>query len=155
VSYDEPARARLTANRVTYYTADERIVAEGNVVVTLPTGTTMTGPSAEYLRDAPPLRLASRLTAPGRPTVRIVGGARGPARSGARPAGRADTSITTIVANTVIDEADSVVYASGQSTSRAPTSWRTPTPPCSSRTASGRASSATRASAARAAARSR
>jgi lipopolysaccharide export system protein LptA len=114
VSYDEPARARLTANRVTYYTADERIVAEGNVVVTLPTGTTMTGPSAEYLRDAPPLRLASRLTAPGRPTVRIVGGARGPARSGARPAGRADTSITTIVANTVIDEADSVVYASGQ-----------------------------------------
>lgn len=111
VSYDEPARAHLTANRVTYYTADERLVAEGNVVVTLPTGTTMTGPSAEYLRAAPPLRTASRLTAPGRPTVRVVGGGEAP---GARAGRGRDTSVTTIIANTVVDEADSVVYASGQ-----------------------------------------
>jgi lipopolysaccharide export system protein LptA len=113
VTYDEPSRARLTANRVTYYTGDERLVAEGNVVVSLPTGTTMVGPSAEYLREAPSLRPASRLTAPGRPTVRIIGGAaRGNARSSTR--GGRDTSLTTIIANTVVDEADSVVYASGQ-----------------------------------------
>jgi lipopolysaccharide export system protein LptA len=112
VSYDEPQRVRLTANRLTYYTGDERLVAEGNVVVTLPTGTTMTGPNAEYLRAAPPLRAAARLTAPGRPTVRVVGGAVTPGR-GPRRGGR-DTSVTTIVANTVVDEADSVVYASGQ-----------------------------------------
>jgi hypothetical protein len=98
---------------VTYYTGDERLVAEGNVVVSLPTGTTMVGPSAEYLREAPSLRPASRLTAPGRPTVRIIGGAaRGNARSSTR--GGRDTSLTTIIANTVVDEADSVVYASGQ-----------------------------------------
>jgi lipopolysaccharide export system protein LptA len=118
VFYDEPARARLTANRVTYYTADERLVAEGNVVVALPTGTTMTGPSAEYLREAPLLRPASRLTAVGRPTVRVIGSgnrapARGAPRAGSRGAGR-DTSVTTIIANTVVDDADSVVYASGQ-----------------------------------------
>ena len=113
VSYDEPQRARLSADRLTYYTADERLVAEGNVVVTLPTGTTMTGPNAEYLRAAPPLRAASRLTAPGRPTVRVVGGAT-PPTGAARTAARRDTSVTTIVANTVIDDADSVVYASGQ-----------------------------------------
>ena len=112
VSYDEPQRARLRANRITYYTAEERLVAEGDVVVTLPTGTTMTGPNAEYLRAAPPLRTTSRLTAPGRPTVRVVGGAPQPATA-RRPAAR-DTSITTIIANTVVDEADSVVYASGQ-----------------------------------------
>ncbi len=113
VSYDEPGRARLTANRVTYYTGDERLLAEGNVVVTLPTGTTMTGPSAEYLREAPAIRPASRLTAPGRPTVRIVGGAAGAAPR-ARGAPARDTSVTTIIANTVVDEADSVVFASGQ-----------------------------------------
>jgi hypothetical protein len=111
VSYDEPRRARLTSQRLTYYTVDERILAEQNVYVTLPSGTSMTGPSVEYLRAAERVRPGSRLTATGRPTLRVVGGA-------ARAAGQAaragpDTSITTIVANTIIDEADSVVFASG------------------------------------------
>ncbi len=120
VVYDEPARAHMTALRTTYYTREERIVAEGNVVVTLPSGTKMIGPNAEYLRPVPPIRLSSRLTATGRPTVRLVGtgedqdarpAARGGARGGAAP--RPDTSVTVIVSNTILDEADSVVYAGG------------------------------------------
>ncbi len=117
VVYDEPTRAHLTALRSTYYTREERLVAEGNVVVTLPTGTTMTGPNAEYLRPVPPIRTESRLTATGRPTVRVVGGAdqdappRGTAAARATPR---DTSTTVIIANTIVDQADSVVYASGQ-----------------------------------------
>lgn len=115
VVYDEPARAHMTALRSTYYTKEERVLAEGNVVVTLPSGTTMTGPNAEYLRPVPPIRAASRLTATGRPTIRLIGGAQQEARSAPRAAtSRPDTSTTVIVANTVIDEADSVVYASGQ-----------------------------------------
>ena len=123
VIYDEPARAHMTALRTTYYTREERVFAEGNVVVTLPSGTTMTGPNAEYLRPVPPIRTSSRLTATGRPTVRLVGTGEEqppppPARSSARAAGRpattrADTSVTVIVANTILDEADSVVYAGG------------------------------------------
>src|SRR5207253_7928663 len=72
VVYDEPARVHLTSNRLTYYTANEQLLAEGNVVVTMPTGTTMTGPQAEYLREAPALRDRSRLTANGRPILRVV-----------------------------------------------------------------------------------
>ena len=113
VVYDEPARARMTALRSTYYTKEERVVADGNVVVTLPSGTTMTGPNAEYLRPVPPIRVASRLTATGRPTIRLVGGAQPEPRPGARAA-PPDTSTTVIIANTVVDEADSVVYAGGQ-----------------------------------------
>ena len=124
VVYDEPARAHLTALRSTYYTKEERLVAEGNVVVTLPTGTTMTGPNAEYLRPVPPIRTESRLTATGRPTVRLIGtgDADPPPRTGprtpnaaARPARAArDTSTTVIIANTIVDQNDSVVFASGQ-----------------------------------------
>lgn len=120
VVYDEPTRAHLTALRSTYFIKEERIVADGNVVVTLPTGTTMTGPNAEYLRPVPPIRTESRLTATGRPTVRLVGGAdRDPApRAGAAPNGAAaaarDTSTTIIIANTIVDQNDSVVFAGGQ-----------------------------------------
>ena len=110
VAYDEPGRASLTSDRLTYYTGEERVVAEGNVVVRLPSGTTMRGPTAEYLRAVPPIRTISRLTATGRPTVRAVGGGE---RRGTARADRPDTSITTIVANTVIDDDESLVYASG------------------------------------------
>ena len=117
VVYDEPARARMTALRTTYFTREERVLAEGSVVVTLPSGTTMTGPNAEYLRPVPPIRVASRLTATGRPTVRLVGNGqedRTAPRTATRSAAtRPDTSTTIIIANTVLDEADSVVYASG------------------------------------------
>ncbi|HEY0778418.1 MAG TPA: hypothetical protein VGD56_10690, partial [Gemmatirosa sp.] len=117
VVYDEPARAHMTALRTTYYTREERIVAEGNVVVTLPSGTRMTGPNAEYLRPVPPIRTSSRLTATGRPTVRLVGtGEEQDTRTAPRAGAAAappDTSVTVIISNTILDEADSVVYAGG------------------------------------------
>lgn len=109
VRYAEPSRARLTSDRLTYYLREERVVPEGNVVATLPSGTTFRGPSAEYLRNVPPIRTFSRLTATGRPTVRAVGGA---GTRNTRP-GRPDTSITTITANTVVNEDERIVYAGG------------------------------------------
>ena len=111
VVYDEPRRARMTSARLTYYTTDERMLAEGNVIVTLPSGSTMMGPSVEYLRAVARVRPTSRLTAIGRPTLRVIGGAARAAGS-TRPRGP-DTSVTTIVANTIVNDADSVVYASG------------------------------------------
>ncbi|GLC27221.1 hypothetical protein [Roseisolibacter agri] len=110
VVYDEPRRARLTSMRLTYYTNEERLMAEGSVVMTMPSGTTMMGPSVEYLRAVTRVRPASRLTAIGRPTLQVVGGA----ARGTAAARAPDTSVTTIVANTIVNEADSVVYASGQ-----------------------------------------
>ncbi len=121
VKYDEPRRARLTSNRLTYFTSDERILAEGNVVVTMPTGTTMTGPNVEYLRDAPAIRDRARLTAIGRPTLRVVTTAAKDtgstnvartARGATRDSAARDTA--TIIANTIVDEGDSLIFASGQ-----------------------------------------
>jgi hypothetical protein len=109
VVYEEPRRARLTSTRLTYYTNEERLLAEGNVIVTLPSGSTMFGPSVEYLRAVTRVRPASRLTATGRPTLEVVGGA----ARGTTAARAPDTSVTTIVANTIVNEADSVVFASG------------------------------------------
>ncbi|MDF1505040.1 hypothetical protein PYV61_18970, partial [Roseisolibacter sp. H3M3-2] len=112
VVYEEPRRHRLSSFRLTYYTNEERLLAEGNVIATLPSGTTMSGPTVDYLRAVARVRPASRLTATGRPEVRAVGGAdRGRRDSTSR--GR-DTSVTTILANVIVDEADSVVFASGQ-----------------------------------------
>lgn len=109
VVYEEPRRARLSSFRLTYYTNEERLLAEGNVMVTMPSGTTMSGPTVEYLRAVTRVRPASRLTAMGRPTLQVVGGtARGTAARSAP-----DTSVTTIVANTIVNEADSIVFASG------------------------------------------
>ncbi|MGZ8491316.1 MAG: hypothetical protein ACXWZS_03820, partial [Gemmatirosa sp.] len=109
VVYAEPRRARLTSMRLTYYTNEERLLAEGNVIVTMPSGSTMFGPSVEYLRAVTRVRPASRLTATGRPTLQVVGGA----ARGTAAARAPDTSVTSIVANTIVNEADSVVYASG------------------------------------------
>ena len=121
VVYDEPTRVHLTSNRLTYFTADERLLAEGNVVVTLPTGTTMTGPQAEYLREAPAIRDRPRLNATGRPVLKVVtssdSGASAtttsPSRAPARR-GPTTTDTATVIANTILDEGDSLVYASGQ-----------------------------------------
>ena len=110
VVYEEPRRARLTSMRLTYYTNEERLLAEGSVVMTLPSGSTMMGPSVEYLRAVTRVRPASKLTAIGRPTLEVVGGA----ARGTAAARAPDTSVTTIVANTIVNEADSIVYATGQ-----------------------------------------
>jgi hypothetical protein len=106
VHYVEP-RVKLDAERLTYWMPEERLRAEGNVDATLPSGTRMTGPQAEYFRQVPGIRTLSRMVAPGRPTIRLV------EREAGRPAA-ATSEPTIVVANTVVMEGDSLVYASGR-----------------------------------------
>ena len=71
VRYRE-ARVNIDAERVTYFLNEERILAEQNVRATLPNGSTMVGPEAEYLRPVAPIRQAARLNAVRRPTFTLV-----------------------------------------------------------------------------------
>jgi hypothetical protein len=126
VRYNEP-RFKLTSNFLNYYQQTERMIATGNVVATLPSGSTLRGPNAEYFRAIPSSRPVARLYATGRPTITIV---------------EKDTTGTppppaTVVANVVNMLGDSLVYASGQvvvtrTSSPTPTRW-TSTPRRSSR----------------------
>jgi lipopolysaccharide export system protein LptA len=101
VEYEEP-RMTLTANYLTYYQIEERIIANGNVVARLPSGSTMRGPYAEYYR-AMNGRPATRLFANGRPTFNIV--QRDSAGNPGEP--------FVVVANNVTMVGDSLVYAGG------------------------------------------
>lgn len=99
----EEKRVRLDADRITYLQQDERILAEGNVVAVTEKGTTLRGPIVEYYRAAVGLRAESRLFASGRPVTRIS-----PSDAGGETA---DT--VQMIANQVLDVADSMVYAGG------------------------------------------
>jgi len=71
VHYREP-RVNIDADKVTYFLSDERILAEQNVHATMPSGSTMTGPQAEYFRPVAPIRQVARLNAIQRPTFTLV-----------------------------------------------------------------------------------
>jgi hypothetical protein len=71
VRYRE-ARVNMDAERVTYFLQEERILAEQNVRATLPSGSSMTGPEAEYLRPVAPIRTVAQLKATRRPTFKLV-----------------------------------------------------------------------------------
>ena len=103
VKYDEP-RFKLTSDFLTYYQQTERMLATGNVFATLPSGSTLKGPNAEYFRATPSTRLVSRLYATGRPTITIIE---------KDTTGRAPVP-ATVVANIVNMLGDSLVYASGR-----------------------------------------
>jgi hypothetical protein len=103
VDYREP-RLTLRSRRLTYWLNDEHLRAEGNVDATLPSGTKLTGQEADYYRPAPGIRTASRMVAPRRPTILLVE---------TDSAGRRSEP-TTLVANTVIMDNDSLVFASGR-----------------------------------------
>ena len=102
VRYREP-RVRVDANRMTYFQAEERLLAEGSVNAVMPSGTTMRGPTADYYRAVRSIRPRARLYAPGRPVVTLV--ETDSVRSRAEP--------TRIVANVITMDGDSLVYASG------------------------------------------
>ena len=102
VRYEEP-RVTLASRRATYFQTDERLVGEGDVVVTLPSGTVMRGPRMDYYRAIQGVRARSRLVATGRPRTSLVQ---------TDSAGRRQEPVD-IVANTLVTEADSLVYASG------------------------------------------
>ena len=103
VDYREP-RLTLKSQRLTYWLNDEHLRAVGNVDATLPSGTKLTGPEADYYRPAPGIRTMSRMVAPGRPTILLM-----ETDSAGRP-----SEPTTLVANTVVMNNDSLVYAAGR-----------------------------------------
>lgn len=103
VHYEEPNRVKLDAQRMTYFTNEEHVIADGNVVAVSPSGTTMRTPTAEYFRVIPGVRPLARLLSNARPVVTVV-----EKDSLGRP-----TTPTEIVANSILDEGDSLVYASG------------------------------------------
>ena len=104
VHYTEP-RATVTSNTMTYYQNEDRLHAEGNVVAVMSNGSVLRGPSADYYRSTP-TRPIQHLYAPGRPTVTLV-------QKDTTGRGRApDTA--HVVANTIIMDGDSLVYASGR-----------------------------------------
>lgn len=102
VRYREP-KATVNSDRMTYYQIENRLHAEGNVVAVLSTGSTMRGPVADYYRAIAP-RLTARLEATGRPNLKLL--QRDSVSSRAEP--------TTINANSIVTEGDSLVYASGK-----------------------------------------
>jgi lipopolysaccharide export system protein LptA len=104
VVYEEPGRLRFEAQHATYFTKEERLFADGNVVATqLESGSTFRGPSMEYLRPIPGSRPTSRLIAPNRPTAQIL-----EKDSTGKPGPPVNIS-----ANTMVDEGDSVLFAWG------------------------------------------
>ena len=106
VRYAEP-RVDVTSRRATYWTREDRLLAEGDVVATLPSGTVMRGPRVEYWREVPNVRPRARIEATGRPTIRLV---QRDTTANAPP--RADT--VDVTANIVLMDGDSLVYTSGK-----------------------------------------
>lgn len=103
VRYREP-RARLDARKITYWMNDEHLLAEGSVVVTLPSGTVARGPVIDYLRAAPAVRTEARMHAPQRTITRI------PQKDSA---GAPQPDTVQVEADRTTSLADSVVYAGG------------------------------------------
>lgn len=105
VSYEEPGKMRIQSERATYFTREERLFADGNVVATqLSSGSTFRGSSIEYLRAIAGSRPVSKVIAPNRPTVQLIEkdstGQPGPPIS--------------ITANTMVDEGDTMLFAWGE-----------------------------------------
>lgn len=111
VRYKEP-RARLTSRRLTYYLSEERLYAEGDVVVTLPSGTTTAGPSVEYFRAVPAVRKESRMWAPQRSKSKLVQKDTSAAAANKKPG--ADT--VYVEADRTAAQNDSLVFLGGRVT---------------------------------------
>jgi hypothetical protein len=101
VHYTEP-RLTMDSDVATYFLTDEHLLAEGNVRTLLPSGTTLNGPRVEYYRAAPKIRTVARMIAPGRPTINVIE---------KDSTGKASPP-TKVIANTVVMDGDSLVYAS-------------------------------------------
>jgi hypothetical protein len=101
VHYTEP-RLTMDSDVATYYLTDEHLLSEGNVHTLLPSGTTLVGPRVEYYRAAPKIRPVARMIAPGRPTINVI----------EKDSTGKQSEPTIVVANTVVMDGDSLVYAS-------------------------------------------
>lgn len=103
VHYTEP-RLDLVSDFLTYFMPQERILATGNVHATLPSGSKLDGPQAEYFRAVPKIRPRAQIRAIGRPTVTLV----------QRDSAGRVVPPTSVVSNTMFMDGDSLVYAGGQ-----------------------------------------
>jgi hypothetical protein len=101
VHYTEP-RITMDSDVATYFLTDEHLVSEGNVHTLLPSGTTLVGPHVEYYRAAPKIRTTAHMVAPGRPTINVV----------EKDTTGKPSEPTVVIANTVVMDGDSLVYAS-------------------------------------------
>ncbi|MEO6445262.1 MAG: LptA/OstA family protein [Gemmatimonadaceae bacterium] len=70
VKYREK-RVSMDADRVTYFRAEEKLLAEGNVVAVMEDSSTMVGPRAEYYRAVRGIRIRPRIVATMRPTLTL------------------------------------------------------------------------------------
>ena len=104
VRYTEP-RAAVTSRTMTYYQATDHLHAEGNVVAVMSNGSTLRGPVVDYYRSTAGRPLA-RMVAPSRPRVTLV---QKDTTGRGRPPDTAH-----VVANQIVMEGDSLVYASLQ-----------------------------------------
>ena len=102
VDYREP-RLKLKSDYLTYFQREERILATQNVVATLPSGSTLTGPQVEYFRGVTGIRPQQSATAIGRPTINLIE---------RDSLGRPQPPVK-ITANTVYLQGDSIVSAVG------------------------------------------
>ncbi len=103
VHYIEP-RAKVDADHMTYWMAEEHLRAEGNVYAVLASGTTMRGPVADYYRAVPPIRTQAMLVATGRPHMDLV-------QVDSITHQPADT--IDVLADHLTSVADSLIYAGG------------------------------------------
>ncbi len=104
VKYRED-RVSLDADRLTYYQAEERLVAEGNVVVTGKDSSRMTGPRAEYFRAVRGVRNASRVVMTARPTLHMYE---------TDSAGKRVKEPVVLVADNIVGEGDTLFTAWGK-----------------------------------------
>jgi hypothetical protein len=93
----------MDANRVSYFTGEEKLVAEGNVVGTTSTGTRFAGPRAEYLRPAQGIRKQSHLLAEPRSTIWVS----------PQDAGKDTKDTVKVQANRIVMDNDSLIFAKG------------------------------------------
>lgn len=117
VHYREP-RISVDSDHMTYYIAEGRLLAEQHVFAVMPSGSTMRGPWAEYLRVLPGIRTEAQLTAVQRPHLHLVQqDSTRPPPAVPPPYPRPDTSNTDTVgvdADRIFMQGDSLVYASGR-----------------------------------------
>ncbi|MEX2109978.1 MAG: hypothetical protein WD802_05220 [Gemmatimonadaceae bacterium] len=102
VRYTEP-RATVTSRTMTYYQRTDHLHAEGDVVAVMSNGSTLRGPVVDYYRSTPQRPIA-RLIAPSRPRVTVV-------QQDTTGRGRPPDT-THIVANQIVMDGDSLIYAS-------------------------------------------
>jgi lipopolysaccharide export system protein LptA len=102
VHYTE-TRLTLDADRITYFTGEEKLLAEGNVVGVTNTKTRFAGPRAEYLRPAVGIRTKSHLTAEPRSNIWVS----------PKDAGADTKDSVNVQADRIVMDNDSLIFAKG------------------------------------------